>query len=660
MAIVKMKKLSVIGMKDEEQTLIKELMDLRCVEVESSEEKLRDDRWKECVVKDGDEAGVAHYEQEIAEAEQALDVLMKYGSCKKPMFSARRRVSTSDYEKMLAEQEMYRNQVQEINGLAEELNEAFAEGNAADALVLTLEPWKTYDLPLEETETKSLLLRLGVVPAETDTEALAVKLAEAGCDSAMEVIHEDKEQKYLSLWYFKADEEEVLDLLKSSGYANAPFTNLQGTVQENIEQAKKASEEAAAKREKIVAAIAERTSYKETVEAYHDMMIVLRDRADVRSKLLLTEQTFTFDGWTPVATAKKVEELLSRHTCWYELTEPEEEDDVPVRLSNPKFFSPIEFITEMYSLPSWKEIDPTSIFTIFYIVFFGIMFGDVGYGILLVLLAYVLLKKYKLYEGGAAKLLKVLLYSGFSSIFWGLMFGSIFGDAIPVIANTFFGKTVTIKPLWLDPAKEPMIFLFFSCALGVVHLFVGMGIKAYEQIKEGQFLDACKDVFAWYLIVLGLVAWLFGGSVDESLPGIGKVMTIIGIAAALILPFITNKGISKGLGIWDLYSGITGNLSDILSYSRLLGLGLASTSIAQVFNFLASMGGKSIVGVLMFIVVFALGHALNFSINALGAFVHSCRLQYVEFFGKFYEGGGRAFKPLDKNTKYINVTEEVK
>ena len=162
------------------------------------------------------------------------------------------------------------------------------------------------------------------------------------------------------------------------------------------------------------------------------------------------------------------------------------------------------------------------------------------------------------------------------------------------------------------------------------------------------------------MIVLGAVGTLFGKMVNPSVPKVGKVMLIAGLIMAIILPFFINKGIGKAIGLWNIYSGLTGNLSDILSYSRLLGLGLASTSIAQVFNFLASMGGKSVVGVIMFILIFTLGHTLNFAINALGAFVHSCRLQFVEFFGKFYEGGGREFTPFEKNTKYIKVVEEEK
>ena len=660
MAIVKMKKLSVIGMNEEKQNLLRELMDFGAVEIASPEDKLRENEWKKLVVKDGDEESVAKFDTRIANAQTALDILKEYADISKPLFATRKRVTESEYQKILQNEELYERHVHELTELSNHLNEIFAEMNQTAALVASLEPWKAYDIPLEMIETESLKLKLGIVPPETEVDDLSKKLVDAGCTCALEELGKDKEQKYLSLWYFKEEEEKVLDIVKSHGYSVANLGKLTGTVSENIKNAISRNEKLSAEKEECINSIKERADYDTSVKYYHDIMIIKRDRAQVRSKLLMTDCTFSFDGWIPEASEGKIQNLLKNYVCWYDLSEPKSEDDVPVKLKNKQFFSPIEFITEMYSLPSWKEIDPTAIFTMFYIVFFGIMFGDIGYGILLCLGSAIMLKKGKLYEGNAYKLLKVLFYSGVSSIFWGFMFGSFFGDLIPVVAETFLGKEMVINPMWLDPAKEPMIFLVFSCGLGIVHLFVGMGIKAYELIRDGQFLIACKDVFAWYLIVAGIVLWLFGGKVAVNAPHIGKIMTLIGVIAALVLPFVVNKGMSKAIGIWDLYSGITGNLSDILSYSRLLGLGLASTSIAQVFNFLASMGGKGVVGAIIFIIIALLGHGLNFAINALGAFVHSCRLQYVEFFGRFFEGDGREFKPFNKNTKYINVIKEVK
>lgn len=660
MATVKMNKLSVIGMNEEKSALLKELMDLGAVEVSEPLDKLQDEEWQKLVVKDGDEATVAEYDKKIADTDSALSLIARYSSSKKPMFETRKVVTEQEYELMLESEDSFASEIEIINNCGEQINEAFSKINAAEALKSALQPWRIYELPIDMKETDSLCIKLGLMPPLTEVDKIDEEIASHGFESAIHLVNKDKEQAYISAWFFKTDEDAVMGILKSHGFTNAPINELEGTAAENIAAAERTIKAQEQKRSELENKIKEMKEAKSHAEEYHDMMVVNRDKARVRSSLLKTDETFTFDGWAPKYETGKIEKLLEKYTCWYELTEPEEDDDVPVRLTNKKFFAPIEFITEMYSLPNWKEIDPTSIFSIFYIIFFGIMFGDVGYGLILCGLSMYFLKKNKLYEGGAYKLFNVLFYSGISSIFWGVMFGSFFGDIIPVVARTFFGKEIIINPLWLDPAKSPMIFLVFSCGLGVIHLFVGMGIKAYEQIRDGKLLDACNDVFAWYLIVVGIILMLFGSKVSAGAPKIGKIMAIIGVAAAIILPFILNKGVSKGLGIWNLYSGVTGNLSDILSYSRLLGLGLASTSIAQVFNFLASMGGKSVVGVIMFIIISLLGHSLNFGINALGAFVHSCRLQYVEFFGRFYEGEGRAFKPFNKDTKYINVIKEVK
>jgi len=657
MAIVKMKKLSVIGLQEEREALLSDLMNLGLVEVSDSQDKLQDEEWQQLVVKDGDEAGTVEKDKEVSRVSQALEVLDKYGNDTKPAFALRKTVTEEEFENLRSQEEKFKAETDEILDLYDQYNQAQAQENAANTQIYALTPWEPYQLPLEMKSTERMSLLLGVFPPNADLETLAGELETEGYACELQEIARDKEQLYARLWCFHEDEAKVLEKVKAAGFSKPAFNDSPGTVTENIEECREEIETLQAKKEEILGQIAEKSSYRSDLEIYHDMQVIDRDAAKVRSNLVNTDRAFEFDGYVPAAAMGEIDKTLDKYFCNYEFSNPEEGEDVPVQLKNKSFFSPAEFITKLYSLPSYWEVDPTSIFTFFYIIFFGMMFGDVGYGLILVIGTVIAIKKLKITEGSAGKLMKVIFYSGISSIFWGFMFGSIFGDAIQVIASTFFGKTVTINPLWLDPAKKPMVFLVFSCACGVVHLFVGMGIKAYEEIKEGKFLDACNDVFVWYLIVLGLVMWLFGGKVNDALVPVGKWMSIIGFILALILPIFVAQGAGKALGIWNIYSGVTGNLSDILSYSRLLGLGLASTSIAQVFNFLASMGGKSVVGVVMFILIFAVGHTLNFAINALGAFVHSCRLQYVEFFGKFYEGGGREFDPFYRNTKYIKIIE---
>ena len=223
----------------------------------------------------------------------------------------------------------------------------------------------------------------------------------------------------------------------------------------------------------------------------------------------------------------------------------------------------------------------------------------------------------------------------------------------------FFGHAITIKPLWFDPLADPMKMLIFSCVIGGVHLLIGMGVNAYLLLRDGKVLDAIESVFVWYAFLIGVVLLLFGGSLFDGAAGIGKWLAIIGAVGIVGIPVFRGKGVGKLLGLWNLY-GCTGYLGDVLSYSRLLALGLASAVIAQVFNALGGMLGHGVVAVIGFIIIAVIGHVFNFAINALGTFVHASRLQYVEFFGKFYTGGGVPFKPFKKNTKYVNIVKEEK
>ena len=660
MAIVKMQKMSVIGMIADRQAVLDDLMDLGVVEISNGSAKLGDDNWKKLVTLDGDEVNFKELKKKQAEADFAIEILNKHSGMKQPMFSVREKITKNIEKEKYEKESEYEKITDRIINLDHLLQNTYSDVNEANAHMMGLRPWSEYKPPLELKETENLSIRIGTLPPLVDINIIQNELDEKSLQTELSEINRDKQQTYVELMYFKTDEKEVWEVVRKYGFSLRSTEGYEGTVLENIEKLSLEIDKLTKKQEEISNEIAGEAKYINDLKIYRDLLQIKIDKSRIRSSLVSTERAFQFDGWVPEVAEAEVSSILDKYGCFYEFEEPEEDDDdVPVKFKNKGLFSSAEFITKLYSLPNPHEVDPTSIFTFFYILFFGMMFGDVGYGLIIVIATAILIKKNKV-EGAAKKLMNILFYSGLSSVFWGVMFGSYFGDAISVIAKTFFGKTIIIKPLWLDPGKSAMLFLMVSCGLGILHLFVGMGIDAYKKIKSGQVLSAVNDDFAWYLIVLGAVMTLFGKVVNPGIPRVGKWMLIAGLLMAIILPFFINKGIGKAIGLWNIYSGLTGNLSDILSYSRLLGLGLASTSIAQVFNFLASMGGKSVVGVIMFILIFVLGHTLNFAINALGAFVHSCRLQFVEFFGKFYEGGGREFTPFEKNTKYIKVVEEEK
>jgi len=286
----------------------------------------------------------------------------------------------------------------------------------------------------------------------------------------------------------------------------------------------------------------------------------------------------------------------------------------------------------------------------FYCFFFGMMVSDAAYGIVMALVTGIIIKKYKL-EGTIGKMMKLLFFCGISTVVWGSMFGGWFGDILPLVS----GGKLNISPIWFNPLDDPMKLLIWSMIFGGVHLFVGMGIKAYMLIKEGKTKDAIFDIGSWYILLIGVALLLVGGVPAQ----IGKYMAIVGAVMLILTQGRSNKNIIKRLlsGVLSLYN-VTGYLSDLLSYSRLLALGLGTGVIASVVNTLGTMFGLNVFGIIVLVIVFIIGHTFNLAINALGAYVHSSRLQYVEFFGKFYEGGGKRYEPFRKNTKYITLNDK--
>ncbi len=268
------------------------------------------------------------------------------------------------------------------------------------------------------------------------------------------------------------------------------------------------------------------------------------------------------------------------------------------------------------------------------------------------------------------KSVRLFMYCGLSTLFWGVMFGGYFGDAVDIVSRTFFGREISIPALWFVPLNNPMKMLVYSMLFGVIHLYLGVGLKGYMLLKDKKYLDFFCDVVLWYMLLTGLVLILLPtdlfGSIAQTkiifpaaVNTLAKALAIVGAVGILLMSGRSSKNpaLRIALGAYDLYN-ITGWLSDVLSYSRLLALGLATGVIASVINQMGSMAGKGILGIIVFILVFIIGHTFNLAINLLGAYVHTCRLQYVEFFGKFYEGGGKMFTPFKENTKYIEIKED--
>ena len=532
------------------------------------------------------------------------------------------------------------------------------------------------DVPLQEGKTKRTALILGTMPGELTLENIYSILLEktpevmekTGVD--VHLVSAESNMICIAVICLKEQLQTVEEALRSAGFAR-PSQNWSKTPKEQKEVLET---EIAASRERMTQCEAELKSLaskRKELQAVADYYRVRADKYAVLGDLLQSKRTFVISGYIPACESGPVEKSLTeKYNCMVDIEDIEEGEEAPVILKNNPFSTNMEGIVESYGLPHAGEIDPTTIMSFFYVFFFGMMLSDAAYGAIIAIVCLIVLKKFPRMSAGMRKSMKMFMYCGISTMVWGILFGGYFGDVVDVVSSTFFGKELTIKPLWFAPLNDPMRLLIYSMAFGLVHLFVGLGIKGYMLLKDGKVLDFFCDIVLWYIFLIGLILMLLPSEIFASiaqtkivfpaaLVTLSKALAIIGALGLLLMSGRSSKNpaLRLALGAYDIYN-ITGWLSDVLSYSRLLALGLATGVIASVVNQMGSMLGKSVFGVILFIVVFIVGHAMNLAINLLGAYVHTNRLQFVEFFGKFYEGGGKPFEPFHAETKYVDIKEE--
>lgn len=658
MAIVEMSKLSVICLNSRKKKFIKELMDLGVVEISKPMSGSEENVIPEGTFLANNSAEVSHLDAQIAAYGAAIDILDSYYDGKKSLFNTRKEVTEEDFIRNVEQNESYVKEIAEkISVLQKKINDNKAEINRLSILIKGLEPWRDFDLPLENTGTKTSTIFTGVVPIKTNTDNLLNAVLEEAPSAVIQKVSSDKIQNYLCFICLKEEKPKVLETLRQFSFTSVVLNDNSGTAAEAISKYEKTTARLNEEIELSVSELKELSKDIEKIEYIYDDLLIKRDRAKAVGDFINTKKVFCFDGWLPVDSIEKVKQVLDKNECYYEISEPIKNEETPIMLKNNKFASPFEAVTVMYSMPLATEVDPTPIMAPFYFLFFGLMLSDAAYGIILSLACFALLKKFKL-EGTMKKMVTMFFWCGISTFFWGALFGGWFGDAVAVFSKTFLGREIVINPIWIDPLQEPMTLLIFSLILGAIHMFVGMGMQAYMLIKNGKALDALFDVGLWYMLLIGLVLFGVGSMITPALSSVGKWMALIGAVGIVVTGGRNKKGFGKITGGFGSLYGITNYLSDVLSYSRLLALGLATGVVAKVVNILGSLAGSGVVGIIVFIAVFLFGTVFNLAINALGAYVHSCRLQYVEFFGKFYTGGGKSFEPFVGKTKFVKIVNK--
>ena len=650
MAIVKMKRMRLIAPKDIRSSLIDNLTRLGCVEVESSLPHVESEEYEGILYKEDNKQEAAG---DRAVVESALAILNKFVKSEKGLLSPRTLVKENDfYNKETVSGTL------DIAKQINDYNETLATLNSEQSRLLgkkaSFTPWESLDIPLDFASGNSFSVLFGVCQATADFKAMEAELTEQVPEAELILVSSDKEQHYVVLVCHSSVEEDALAILKTRGFSRMNFNGISGTARENIAQISKNLSDVDQEVANIVAAIKDCAQYRGALEQTYDLMNIESHQEEVVASLGYTKETVLVEGWVPEESVSKVEKVVADAGCAYEFSDPTEDEEPPVSLKNSKLVAPFGVVTELYALPTYRSgLDPNPFLAVFFFTFFGLMMGDFAYGVIISLASYFLLKKMR--PSGAMKsIFQLGFLCGISTCFWGIMFGSYFGNVIPTVTEMLTGTAKTIPPVLMDPMGDPMSLFYLSLAFGFIQIFTGMGLSAWSMIKSGDFVGAICDIGFWYMILGGLVALALVGPV-------GGYVALAGAIGVLLTggrkkPNFFGK-ITGGLG--SLY-GIANYFADILSYSRLLALSLATAVIAQVMNTMGSLGGNTISGWILFVVVFVAGHIFNVAVNLIGTFVHTSRLQYIEFFGKFYESGGKKFAPLYDKTKYVELTKEEK
>ena len=670
MAVLQMQRMSICALKKNRKAILERLQNMGVMEVVSIlEEDPAFDRMDTVNAR-------SSFEKAASSADRALEVLQAYAPEKKSLFSSlegKELIEEEKHQQIIENKDDLLRTANQIQALDKERAEQVSEIQKLENSIESLTPWLLLDVPMNYKGTVHTAMLPGMMPGEVSLEEIYSVLAEKAPEAAgadVHMISKGQDGTYLAVFCLKRDVRQVEEALRSRGFAKP--AQLWDQVPA---QAKSQMETEIADRKEKIAALEQElvslSSNREGLKLLSDYYRVRADKYEVLGQLPQSERTFFISGYVPQKYVPKVKRALeSRYDCVIDVEEVAEDEDPPVLLENNQFSVCAEGIVESYGLPKRGEVDPTSIMSVFYVILFGLMLSDAAYGAIVSIACGVMLWKFPRMSGGMKKSIQLFFWCGLSTLFWGVMFGGYFGDVVNVVSRTFFGHEVAIPALWFAPLDDPMKLLIFSMLLGLIHLFTGMGIKGYMCLRDKRYMDFFCDVVLWFMLLAGLLIMLLPSDIFASIAqmeivfppivnSLGKWLAILGAVGIVLMSGRTSKnfGVRIALGAYDLYN-VTGWLSDILSYSRLLALGLATGVIAQVVNQMGSMMGKSVGGVILFIVVFIIGHIFNIAINLLGAYVHTNRLQYVEFFGKFYEGGGREFHPFQSNTKYADIKEE--
>ena len=633
MAIAEMQRISVLLAREDHDRLLRFAQRAGCIQFLEADPG-------EDYVSISDVSDTLTLDADIARTQWAITKLSKYDQTKQSMLRPLPEVERATLEETTFRQ--VSDIIHEVEELERRAGELHGEEARLRANVDQLVPWLKLDIPLEmlkDTQTTR------VFTGYADAQGLS-QLEEAwkGRPLQIQTLEPLRDQLYFLAYVIRGEAAAFLDDLKQIAFQHVSPGEGHGVPRAQYDQAQDALRKIKEQRQALDTQFYALGKKLPELRLAFEAQQAAKDREKAAQRFAYTGSAAYMSGWVPKATSDFVKQQLHAEfpNAVSAFTDPEPGEDPPVLLSNGPAARPFSQVVAGFSLPDYRAVDPTALMMPFFACFFGMMVSDAGYGLVMAILIPILIKIMKP-SPGARRLFQILAIGGLMTIFWGALYNSWFG--------------FSPWPSVFDPVNDSLPVMAVCIGLGAVHLFAGLGLGAYQNFRRGRPLDALYDQFSWMMLVIGLGLLFLPGTA-----AVGQWLAIAGVLIILVMagrrksnnPF---KRLISGLGA--LY-GVTGWISDLLSYVRLFGMGLATGVIGMVINQLVGMIMSSgIIGIIIGAVVFVGGHLFNAAINILGAYVHTCRLQYIEFFGKFFEEGGTAFTPLGYSPRYLRVKNPV-
>lgn len=685
MAILNMKRIEILGLQKDRKKIIEFVQRQGCVQLDEMQEE------GQHFTNLPTQQTVTQLERYESTVDSALEVLNRYTSGKGGLldsFAPREEMSTTEYLEKSKNVDATLGKCKQLNALYKKIQDSKVEIVRAETAIDQVRPWETLDIPSSFKGTADTQAFIGTIAEPLDREGVLTKIVEADPEAQgeVEIVSADKNQTCLVAICHKDNAKTFEQALRTAGFV-AVSDATKHPPKVRIERLTKQIEQCNADIAEAEEAIKTYDDSRDDIAFLKDYLTLRTDKYKVLDKVSVDDSVFVISGYIPETKAEGLKNKLeSKFDTAVNLSDVDNEsDEVPVAVHNNKLGMTMESITNMYAFPSHKDIDPSFIMTTFYYLLFGLMLGDAGYGLVMTFLCLFVKFKYKL-EPRKRATVNYGLGCGLSTTFWGAMQNSWFGDLPKWIANglksnepTDFISTHHLY--WFDPLQNTTRFLLLCFFIGILHLILANCINLYKMSKQGMAFEGFFEVVPILLILVGIIpvinSYIGGGALAEipstqpidnminAAAPVLYILLIIGAIGVVVGPAIVRikqkSSVGKvlgglGGGLYGLYNAASGYLGDILSYSRLLALGLCTGVIASVINQLAATPGGG--NWFLFIIIFIIGHTINLGINLIGAYVHTNRLQYVEFFSKFYEGGGKPFTPLSAQSQSFVFKEE--